>query len=886
MNLPEESAGEKRERLQVLKQRAQVVLAQGDTEQSAGQMDALQATKLLEDLRIYQVELELQNDELRAAQQSAELARKRYQTLFDQMPLPAVVVDVKGVVEDCNQLGDALLGPRKRFVNTDGRLWQLLNVDDRTRLHVALRDVAPGDTLVLPKVVVGERGAQTPVFDLHLIGLTIDYKLDRRALVLLVDRTVEVAREQEQRFYTLLLDSSDSPIYATDTEGRMLLANKTLLDFVGRPREQVLGQLRDAFLPVREAILRNRNDQKVLQSGEPITVEEPFYLAATQSQVDFLTHKFPLHDLAGRIYGVGGISTDITAMKAQQRQTLLSEVVFMRSHESIVITDADTRIVRVNPAFTLQTGFSAEVVLGSKTNILKSGRQDRTFYETMWTALHAHGHWSGEINNRRADGSHYTVWCSINQVRDEFDRVMHYIAVQTDVTQLHNAQLALVHQASFDSLTGLPNRSLFNDRIAQLMALSRRQANGFALLFVDLDRFKEVNDTLGHDVGDELLRRIAQRLLVGLRTEDTVARLGGDEFVVLLPNADRAGAQAVANSLLERLREPVALAQAVSYRPMASVGLTMFPEDGDSPDLLLRNADMAMYGAKLDGRNRVTSYAATMSQLNDHAFAIQTELAEAMEQQQLRVYLQPKCRLRDGALMGAEVLVRWQRPGNGLVLPGEFIGIAEKCGLLVALDQWVMNEAMRQLGCWTAAGLWQPSWRLSVNQNVADLQRPDLEQWLHKLLKVNRVSATSLDLEITEDALLQHTPEQLARMESLRAMGVSLSIDDFGTGYSSLTYLRQLPVSVIKIDKSFVSGMLTSENDAVLVQTIVDMAHNLGHTLVAEGVEQDEQRRALMALGVELGQGYWFGKPVSADEFEARWLRPPGPDATPGAVCT
>lgn len=874
MNLPEESASQKTERLQVLKQRAQVVLARGDVSQPDNQQDALQVTKLLEDLRIYQVELELQNEELRAAQQVADLAHKRYQTLFDQMPLPAVVVDTKGVVEDCNQLGDALLGLRKRFVNTDSRLWQSLNGEDRTRLHVALRDLGPGDSLVLSKVVLGERGAQTPVFDLHLIGLTMDYKLDRRVLILMVDRTVELVREQEQRFYTRVLDSSDSLIYATDTAGRMLLANQPLLNFLGRPREQVLGQSRDAFLPVREAILRNMNDKKVLQSGEPITVEEPFYLAASQQTLNFLTHKFPLFDLAGQIYGVGGISTDITEIKSQQRQMLLSEVVFTRSQEAIVITDADMCIVRVNPAFTVQTGFSAEVVLGHNINILKSGRQDSAFYEAMWQAIHEHGHWAGEINNRRADGSHYTVWCSINLVRDELDKVIHYIAVQTDVTQLHNAQLALAHQASFDGLTGLPNRSLFNDRIAQLMALSRRQHLGFALLFVDLDRFKEVNDTLGHAVGDDLLRRISQRLLTGVRTEDTVARLGGDEFVVLLPNADRAGAQGVANSLLERLREPVALAQAVSYRPMASIGLAMFPEDGDSPDLLLRNADMAMYGAKLGGRNRVAHYATTMSQLNDHAFAIQTELAEAIEQHQLRVYFQPKCRLSDGALMGAEVLVRWQRPGHGLVLPGEFIGIAEKCGLLVALDHWVMTAAMRQLGCWLAGGLWQPSWRLSVNQNVADLQRPDMQEWLHKLLQANGVSPMLLELEITEDALLQHTPAQLARLESLRTIGVSMSIDDFGTGYSSLTYLRQLPVSVIKIDMSFVSGMLTSENDAVLVHTIVDMAHNLGHTLVAEGIEHDDQRQALVALGVELGQGYLFGKPVSADDFTARWLTP------------
>jgi len=874
MNWSMEPTEQKKERLQLLKQRAQEVLAQADRDPEPGQLDALQVAKLMEDLRVYQVELELQNEELRGAQQSAELARKRYQTLFDQMPLPAVVVDTKGTVEDCNQLGEALLGARKRYVNTDNRLWQRLSRDDRSRLHVALRDVTPGSVVVLPKVVLGESGAQTPVFDVHLIGLTIDYKLDRRALILLVDRTVELAREQEQRFYTRVLDASDSLIYATDTAGRMLLANQTLLNFLGRPREQVLGQPGNAFLPVREAILRNQNDQKVLQSGEPITLEEPFYLASSQKTLNFLSHKFPLHDQAGEIYGVGGISTDITALKAQQRQTLLSETVFMNSQEAIIITDTDTCIIRVNPAFTQQTGFSAEVVMGRKASFLKSGRQDKAFYDAMWKDLNEQGQWSGKINNRRADGSPYTIWSTLNVVRDDQGQVIHYIAIQTDVTLLHNAQLALVRQASYDSLTGLPNRSLFNDRIAQLMGLSRRRHESFGLLFVDVDRFKEVNDTLGHQVGDSLLQQIASRLQAGVRVEDTVARIGGDEFVVLLPNTTREGAHVVADNLLDRLREPMLLENAFSYRPKASLGLAVFPEDGDVPDLLLRSADLAMYGAKLGGRNRLASYTPSMSQLNDHAFAIQSELAEAIEQQQLRVFFQPQCRLSDGALMGAEALVRWQRPGNGLVLPGEFISVAERCGLLVALDQWVMNDALCQLGQWKAAGKWDAAWRLSVNQNVADLQRSDMLTSLQQMLQTHQVSASALELEITEDALLQHTQDQLARLGDLRSMGISLSIDDFGTGYSSLAYLRQLPVSVIKIDQSFVSGMLGNDNDAVLVRTIVDMAHNLGHTLIAEGIEHENQRQALLALGVELGQGYLFGKAVSADDFAARWLMP------------
>jgi diguanylate cyclase (GGDEF)-like protein/PAS domain S-box-containing protein len=872
MNLPEEATHLKTQRLQRLKERAQQVLAQADKDQSDGQSDTLQTTKLLEELRIYQVELELQNEELRDAQQEAELARKRYQTLFAQMPLAALVVDDKGAVDDCNTQAETLLGPRKRFVSQDTRLWQKLKPQDRNRLHVALRDIASGQTQVLAHVGLGESGPQSGVFDLHLMGLSMDYKLDRRALLLLVDRTAEVARQRDQRFYSQLLDSSDSFIFAVDPQGKFLLANQPLLDFLGRTREDVQQQPRDKFLPLRDAILHNEADQKVLQSGQAMTLEEQVHLAPPRGRLDFLTRKFPLQDLAGHVYGVGGISTDITALKDQQRQTLLSETVFMSATDAIIITDPDTRIVRVNPAFTRQTGFPSDGVLGRKTNILKSGRQDKPFYTAMWQDLVAQGQWSGEISNRRLDGSYYTIWSTINAVCDANGRVLHYIAVQTDVTQLHDAKLALAHQASYDDLTGLPNRSLFNDRITQLMASSTRHNKSFALLFVDLDRFKEVNDTLGHQIGDMLLREVSKRLQEGVRQEDTVARIGGDEFVVLLPDTHAEGAQAVAANLLARLREPMQLEQTLSYRPMASVGLSVFPQDGDTPDLLLRNADLAMYAAKIDGRNRMTAYVPQMSQKNDQTFALQADLAEAIEQGQLRIHFQPQCRLSDGALMGAEALVRWQRPGNGLVLPGEFIGLAEKCGLLVAIDQWVMNEALRQVGCWVAAGLWRAPWRLAVNQNVADLQRPDMLAELKAMLHTHGVSASALELEITEDTLLQHTPEQLARLGELRDLGVSVSIDDFGTGYSSLAYLRQLPVSVIKIDMSFVSGMLTNDNDAVLVRTIVDMAHNLGHTLVAEGIEVAIQNEQLAALGCELGQGYLFGKPVSADEFASRWL--------------
>jgi diguanylate cyclase (GGDEF)-like protein/PAS domain S-box-containing protein len=873
MSLPEEFSLQASERLQLLKQRAQAVLSRNAATPSTGMSEHLQLERLLEDLRIYQVELELQNEELRTTQLEAELARKRYQTLFSQMPLAAVVVDNKGVVDDSNERADTLLGLRKRHGSLDVRLWQQLNQPDRARLHMALRDLLPGQTLLLPQLTLGESSTQSQVYDAHLIALSINYKLDLRVLILLVDRTSELARQQDQRFYSLLLDSSDAFIYAFDKHGNTLLANQALLNFVGRSKDEVMGKKRETYLPLRDAMLHLDADLKVLKSGQTITIEEQVHLPAPHTTLDFLTRKFPLCDRLGAVYGVGGISTDITALKDQQRQTLLSETVFLNTQDSIIITDAQTRIVRVNPAFERQTGFSAATVMGRKTSILKSGRQDATFYAALWDSLNTQGQWAGEFNNRRSDGTYYTVRSSINAVRDTDGTLLHYIGVQTDVTQLHMAQLALAHQAAYDNLTGLPNRSLFNDRISQLIIASQRQQKNFAVLFIDLDRFKEVNDTRGHHTGDLLLCEVAKRLHAGVRSQDTVARMGGDEFVVLLPDTDRQGAQAVGANLLERLRAPLQIEQMQPYRLMASLGLALFPDDGGSADVLLRSSDMAMYGAKNAGRNQMLCYTAALGASNDEAFAIQTELTQAIALQQLRVYFQPKVLLASGLLCGAEVLVRWERPGYGLTMPGVFIGIAEKSGLLIELDHWVMQAALRQLGQWVRAGLWASPMRLAVNQNVLDLQQVEMVPQLQSMLLAQGVTPDLLELEITEDALVQHTPELLARLQSLREMGISVAIDDFGTGYSSLSYLRQLPISVIKIDQSFVASMLANNTDAVLVRTIIDMAHSMGHALVAEGVEASEQCQRLHQDGVEMGQGYLFGRPVCAEEFAARWLQ-------------
>ena len=497
-----ELAHQKSERLQQLKQRAQALIHQQTYGDESGEYLPVEVAKLLEDLRIYQIELELQNEELRAAQQDGELSRRRYQSLFEQMPMPALVANAKGLIENCNQRASTLLGACQNYGGPDNRLFQSLSREDRSRLHVALRDVRHGDPLVLQALTLTDPQSQPWVFDAHLIQLSLAYHLDNHALVLLVDRSAEVAREKDQQFFSLLLDSSDNFIFAADNQGQMLLANQTLLTFMGRQRAQVLGQQRESFLPLRDAILHSESDQQVLRTGKSLTLEGASHFGEPEGTLAFMTRKFPIHDAQGHIYGVGGIATDITTIKDKQRQTLLSESVFITAAEAIIVTDPLTRIIRVNPAFTKQSGFSEASVLGHCTSILKSGRQEAPFYEAMWQALNDDGRWSGEISNRTAEGNYYTVWSNINAVKDAQGQVIHYIAVQTDLTPLREIQSQVLKLASYDSLTGLPNRTLFNDRLGQLIAFTLRRQQTFALLFIDLDHFKEVNDTLGHQVGD------------------------------------------------------------------------------------------------------------------------------------------------------------------------------------------------------------------------------------------------------------------------------------------------------------------------------------------------------------------------------------------------
>lgn len=863
---------------------------------------------LLEELRTHQVELEIQNEELHQAQFRAEVASSRYHLLFDYMPQPALVMDAHAFVHEMNQAARCWLQPSDgtlRQVST--ALLRALSLAARNQIFKALRNLEGRQTLCLSQIELQTHGGQHHYTDIHLISLPRAYHSDTRFLVLLVDRTPERQRDQDRLLYQALLDSSQDLIYASDKDGGLLLANRAVLDLLKLPPSQALGVQRTAIMPLRNALEQHALDQQVLQTGDAVNAIEEFHVHPGMPARVFMSNRFPLRNTQGQVLGVGGISRDITAERQQQHSLLLSENVFQHAAEAIIVTDVQGYIVRVNASFEAMSGFSANSVLGYKPGLLRSGRVPASVYHDLWTCLSEQGHWQGELINRHASGSHYTVHCSISALRSPSHELTGYVAIQTDISQLKAAETEVQRLSHYDSLTGLPNRALLLDRLQQLLALSERQGQRFAVLFADLDHFKEVNDSLGHQTGDELLCAIGQRLREGVRAQDTVARMGGDEFVLLLPGTEGAEAMQLAQKLQNTLRQPLSLPGMHDYRPRASVGVALYPDDADTSEALLRHADMAMYAAKTSGRDRAERYTPRMSEEGARLFAIQNELFNALQHNELRLYLQAKFQLGSLAVTGAEALVRWERPGHGLTGPGDFIAVADKIGLLPLIDRWMIRQVVQQLSEWRHHGLWPEGWTIATNQTVSDLQDPQWLQHVQDALSEHSVPARCLQIEITEGALVQPTPQMLARLQALRKLGMELAIDDFGTGYSSLAYLKSLPITTLKIDQSFVRDLVrdaapdsrsshalhngihhalrntqdstqTDEHapseghSRVLVEAMIALAHKLGHTVVAEGVENERQRRLLQQMGCELGQGFLRSTPVPAAEFARRFL--------------
>lgn len=608
-----------------------------------------------------------------------------------------------------------------------------------------------------------------------------------------------------------------------------------------------------------------RDDVEVMTTGIPkLHIIEPINMADGEHRwLD--TSKMPLRDSQGEIIGMLGVFQDVTERLRAEEKLSQAAKVFESTMEGVVITDAGGNIVAVNPAFTEITGFSEEEALGKNPRIRQSGRHDESFYNAMWSSILQNGSWRGEIWNRRKTGEIYPEWLTISSVNDETGNIINYVGVFADISQLKHSEAELDYLAHHDPLTDLPNRLLLSARLDHAIQHARREGISVAVLFLDLDRFKTVNDSLGHPAGDKLLRIVASLLSANVRNADTVARVGGDEFVIVLEGiSDTRYVSDVAKKIQIALNKHFDL-DGQDVFVSVSIGISIYPEDGRDATTLLKNADAAMYQSKEEGRNTIRLYNAELTQKAQERLILETELRRAIEKQEFLLHFQPQVDVASGAIIGAEALVRWQHPESGLIPPNRFIHLAEETGLILPLGEWVLSTACAQLQTWLAEGI--PPVTLAVNLSPRQFHHQDLVKQLRTILDATGIPPTLLELEITESAIMEQGEKVTITLHSLMDLGVKVAIDDFGTGYSSLACLRRFPINTLKIDQSFMCDIPHDTSAKEIVVTIIAMAHNLRMKVLAEGVETQEQLAFLQRHGCDAYQGFLTSRPVTAETF-------------------
>jgi diguanylate cyclase (GGDEF)-like protein/PAS domain S-box-containing protein len=596
--------------------------------------------------------------------------------------------------------------------------------------------------------------------------------------------------------------------------------------------------------------------------------EFEYRMVASDGRLVWLRDFVNLKVEEGEVKEMVGFMIDITDQKSAEEQLRLAATTF-ESMQGIIITDKNARILRVNKAFTEISGYSAEEAIGKNPSFLKSGRHEETYYKELWQQLNETGRFEGEIWNRHKNGEIYPLWQTISAVKNERGETTHYVSVFSDITEKKEAETRIHSLAFYDPLTGLPNRRLLLDRLEHELATARRHDKFGCIIFLDLDRFKVLNDSLGHHIGDELLVQVAIRLEVTLREEDTPSRLGGDEFVILVPaNVDslkEAGESGlvIAEKIKNALEQPYYLNE-YEHHFTCSIGITLFPEAEEKPDDLIQQADTAMYRSKASGRNTISFFHPSMRQDADVRLFLEKELRNAINEGRFILYFQPQVDEK-GTVIGAETLLRWLHAEKGIISSADFIPIAEETGLIIQLGSWVLKETCRQIKKWEKDGI--KFNHVAVNVSSRQFRQKGFVDEVIKIVEDSGVSPHKIVIELTERVVIDDIDDTICKMQALKDFGVRISIDDFGTGYSSLAYLKQLPLDQLKIDQSFVRDISLDPSDAVIVETIIDMAKNLGLEVIAEGVETKAQVKFLQDKGCVIFQGYYFGYPVSAKDF-------------------
>lgn len=708
------------------------------------------------------------------------------------------------------------------------------------------------DGVAFPILFIGEQS----VFEgmPAVVGTVIDLSRERRA-----ERELKSVEKRYEALFEgapdaiLVVEASTAKIVAVNLAAQML--------FLQSPNQLCGLDLRDLCPQVKEQVWARLSRAGWRQSAVAPFETEICNSAGGTVPVEVRSSSV---ETRGEQQHVQIVLRDITRHKRDELVLKRDACVFEASQEAILLTDAEQRILTVNSAFLEMTGYRTEDVLGRRPSMLRSGRHDRPFYDAMWAQINAAGRWQGEVWNRRRNGEIFPIWLRISVHRDDAGRVCNYVGVATDISERLASQESIRRLAFFDPLTSLPNRRLLQDRLDHELAVAEREQSQVALVFIDLDHFKKVNDTLGHSVGDQLLVEIAQRLQGCVRRMDTVARIGGDEFVVVLADAMREGAGEVARKVIETLSRPCQLGNHdISITP--SLGISMYPQDGADFETLLKQADMAMYRAKEKGRNAFEFFACGMGTAMLADFTLENELRQALKAGQFVLHYQPKLHLGSGEIVGVEALIRWQHPVHGLVSPARFIPLAERSGLIEAIGDWVLFEACRQNRAWRDAGL--PPLCVAVNISSVQFRSGQLEERIRQILEATGMPPGSLEIELTEGVVMSEAEGAIEALQRLSAMGIQIAIDDFGTGYSSLSYLKLFPIDRLKLDKSFVRDIAKDNGDRAIATAVIRLGHSLKLRVIAEGVEAADQLDALRQQGCDEIQGFHFSKPLLPDEL-------------------
>ena len=789
-----------------------------------------------------------------------------FRALFDLAADAMYILDPDGLIIEVNQTACQRLGYSK--VEMIGKhIAGFILPEFAARLEDRFANARKQDYLIYESANVDKHGRVLPIE--------------------VCSRAVEL--EGKPAFFNIVRDISErkraeSLYRESEEKWRQLFVNMTtgfalhdlVCDRQGKPVDYRYLEINPAFeqlTGLKASDMIGHTVLEMLPGTEPYWIETFGHVALSGEATTYenysreLKRWYQVKAFSPKIGQFAVIVTDITERKNFEDRLRLSSMVLENSSEGMVVTDADGLIVAVNPAFTIITGYSFDEVKGKNPRVLASGRHDEDFYRGMRQTLDTTGQWHGEIWDRRKNGQIQAKWLAINTIRNEDGSVHRYVTLFSDITERKLSEDLIWRQANFDALTELPNRNMFRDRLGQEIKKSDREALPLALLLIDLDKFKEVNDALGHAVGDLLLQEAALRIRTCVRESDTLARLGGDEFTVILSAIpETSHVEDIAQKIVNRLAKPFRLGSDEVY-VSASIGITLYPKDAADIDTLIKNADQAMYVAKNKGRNRFSYFTLSLQKEAQSRLRMISELRAAVDAGQFSVEFQPIIELSTGHIHKAEALIRWQHPERGMVYPTEFIHLAEETGLIHEIGDWVFKESARWAGRWSK--LCRDGCQVSVNISPVQFQHGGkfCDEWIEYLAGLG-LPGKNIVIEITEGLLLNAESEVNDKLLKFFEAGVQVAIDDFGTGYSSLSYIKQFDIDFLKIDQSFVNNLETDQNNMALTEAIIVMAHKLGLKVIAEGVETEGQRKLLLAAGCDYAQGYLLSEPLAAQEFE------------------